>query len=101
MKLVEELVHRRAFIVKDGAKLPLSDNLVVEEALGKFDILCLSDLSHEIYNVGPRFMQAIRFLAPFALSSPVGGFEKKTLHIAADQRRFLGDGMEAFLEKIL
>jgi large subunit ribosomal protein L7e len=102
LKLVEELVHRRAFIFnEEGNKVPLSDNLVVEAALGKYNILCLSDLSHEIYTLGPHFMQAVRFLAPFALSSPIGGFEKKTLHIAADHRRFLGDDMEAFLEKIL
>lgn len=101
MKMVEELVHRRAFIIEEGSKKPLSDNMIVENALGHLNIICLSDLSHEIYHVGEHFAEALQILAPFSLSAPTGGFEKKTLHIAADERRFLGDKMEAFLNKIL
>merc|ERR1739848_701971 len=38
------------------------------------------DRIHEIYTVGPNFRRANRFLWPFKLSSPTGGFEKKTNH---------------------
>jgi len=101
-KMVEELVHRRAFYMDGENKLPLSDNLIVEQLLGAQGILCLADLSREIFNVGENFDSAVELLAPFKLSAPAGQFEKKTLHLKADERRFLdGEKMEQFLSKIL
>ena len=38
--------------------MPLSNNQVIEEALGKYDILSVEDLVHEIFTVGPNFKQA-------------------------------------------
>ncbi len=101
MKTVEELIHRRAYVLENGVKKALSDNLLVEKLLGEHNIICLSDLSHEIYNVGDHFREAVKILAPFSLSAPAGNFEKKQLHIAADKRGFLGDQMEEFLQKML
>ena len=37
--------------------------------LGKFGIICMEDLVHEIYTVGPHFKEASNFLWPFKLSS--------------------------------
>jgi hypothetical protein len=78
--------------------------LAVEKALGDKNILCLSDLSQEIYSVGDHFDSAVEILCPFKLSAPVGHFEKKILsiHDAVEQKGgFLGDAMEQFLQKIL
>lgn len=101
LKMVEELVHRRAFVVVDGVKTALSDNITVENLLGEHDLICLGDLSQEIYNIGDKYSLATKILAPFALSSPAGNFEKKMLHVAADRRGFLGDDMDDFLKKLL
>jgi len=104
LKLVEELVHRRAFTTQGGSKRPLSDNITVEGLLGEQGILCLSDLSHEIYNVGENFQVSLDVLCPFKLSNPVGSYEKRVLkqHDAVEQTGgFLGDEMEQLLEKIL
>jgi large subunit ribosomal protein L7e len=101
LRIVEELIHRRAFVVENGGKRALSDNLIVEEKLGEHNILCLADLIHEIYNVGEHFDDALKILAPFTLSAPVGGFEQKQLRNTEDERHFLGDKMEEFLNKIL
>jgi len=77
-KSVIELVHRRASTKLDGkAPTPLADNLTVEKALGDKGILCLNDLTHEIYNVGENFEAAKNVLCTFALSAPVGHYEKK------------------------
>ena len=108
-KSVEELVHRRAFIEskdEDGKKLalPLSNNITVENALGDKNIICLNDLSHEIYTVGANFEAASKFLTTFHLSSPVGHYEKKVLKVNDEVEKlggFLGGDMEAFLCKIL
>ena len=50
------------------------------QALGKFNIICIEDLIHEIYSVGPAFKQASNFLWPFKLSAARGGLPKKRLH---------------------
>ncbi|EEF30948.1 60S ribosomal protein L7, putative [Ricinus communis] len=57
--------------------VPLIDNNIVEQALGKFGILCLEDIIHEIANVGPHFKDVNNFLGPFALSKPKGGLQGK------------------------
>ena len=36
---------------------------------GKNDIICMEDLIHEIYTVGPNFTKANNFLWPFKVSS--------------------------------
>lgn len=101
LKSVEELVHRRAYAVIDGNKRPLNTNVVVENLLGEKNILCLNDLSHEIYNVGANFQDAVSVLTPFDLTAPVGNYEKKVLQIHSDEHGFLGQQMEEFLKKLL
>jgi large subunit ribosomal protein L7e len=48
--------------------------------LGKIGVHCVEDVIHEIYTVGPNFKQVNKFLWPFKLSSPKGGFSKKRIH---------------------
>ncbi|KAA0152226.1 hypothetical protein FNF29_04090 [Cafeteria roenbergensis] len=80
VKTVREIIYKRGFGKINKQRIPLSDNSVVEEALGKHDIICVEDLIHEIATVGPAFKEANNFLWPFKLSSPLGGFSKKLLH---------------------
>lgn len=61
----------------DKQRLPLTDNEIIEENLGKYGMICMEDLIHEIYTVGPNFKQASNFLWPFKLNSPTGGFRKR------------------------
>uniref|UniRef100_A0A8C9BKC9 Ribosomal protein L7 n=1 Tax=Phocoena sinus TaxID=42100 RepID=A0A8C9BKC9_PHOSS len=58
----------------------LTDNVLIARSLGKYGIICMEDLIHEIYTVGKRFKEANNFLWPFKLSSPRGGMKKKTTH---------------------
>lgn len=50
------------------------------QALGSKNILCIEDLIHEIFTVGPAFKEASNFLWPFKLNSAKGGIDKKRLH---------------------
>jgi large subunit ribosomal protein L7e len=61
----------------DKQRLPLTDNEIIEDHLGKYGMICMEDLIHEIYTVGPNFKQASNFLWPFKLNSPTGGFRKR------------------------
>jgi large subunit ribosomal protein L7e len=77
LKSVRELIYKRGYGKVDKQRVPLSDNAVIEKTLGQFGIICVEDLVHEIYTVGPHFKQASNFLWPFKLSNANGGFSKK------------------------
>ncbi|KAF9594388.1 hypothetical protein IFM89_030990, partial [Coptis chinensis] len=51
-----------------------------ETGLGKYGIICVEDLIHEIMIVGPHFREANNFLWPFQFSAPSGGMKKKRNH---------------------
>jgi len=80
LKTVTELVYKRGFGKVNKQRIPLTDNSIIEKALGKYGLICVEDLIHEIYTVGPHFKQANNFLWPFQLSSPLGGLTKKGKH---------------------
>jgi hypothetical protein len=50
------------------------DTSVVQGVLGKYGIICIEDLIHEIYTVGPHFKEANNFMHPFQLSCAKGVF---------------------------
>ncbi|XP_066532730.1 60S ribosomal protein L7-like 1 [Hoplias malabaricus] len=70
LKSVRELILKRGQLKVDKRKIPLTDNTVIEEHLGKYGIICLEDLIHEIYSTGKNFKVVNRFLWPFCLSVP-------------------------------
>ena len=77
LKSVRELIYKRGYGKVNKQRLPLSDNQIIEENLGQYGIVCIEDLIHEIYTVGPNFKQASNFLWPFKLSNPNGGFRPR------------------------
>jgi large subunit ribosomal protein L7e len=80
LKTVKELIYKRGYGKVNKNRIPLTDNSIIEQALGKYNIICIEDLIHEIYSVGPAFKQASNFLWPFKLSAAKGGLAKKRLH---------------------
>merc|ERR1712028_256344 len=52
LKSVRDLIYKRGFGKINKQRVPLNDNAVVEKGLGKFNIMCMEDLVHEIYTVG-------------------------------------------------
>ncbi len=80
LKTIRELIYKRGYAKVNGQRLPLSDNKVIEDNLGQYGIICIEDLIHEIVTVGPNFKAANKFLWPFKLSSPLGGYRAKRKH---------------------
>ncbi|EMD88986.1 hypothetical protein COCC4DRAFT_196639 [Bipolaris maydis ATCC 48331] len=76
-KSVRELIYKRGYGKVDKQRIPLTDNEIIEENLGKYGMICMEDLIHEICTVGPNFKAASNFLWPFKLNSPTGGFRKR------------------------
>lgn len=77
LKSIKELIYKRGYGKVDKQRIALTDNSIIEENLGKYGIVCMEDLVHEIYTVGPNFKQACNFLWPFKLSNPNGGFHTR------------------------
>jgi len=80
MKSIHDLIFKRGYAKLKGQRLPIVDNKIIEEKLGKRNIICIPDLIHEIASVGRNFKQATNFLWPFKLNTPTGGWNKKTTH---------------------
>ncbi|KAM0874897.1 hypothetical protein ACQ4PT_037132 [Festuca glaucescens] len=80
LKSVRELIYKRGYGKLNKQRIPLSNNKVIEEGLGKHNIICIEDLVHEILTVGPHFKEANNFLWPFKLKAPLGGLKKKRNH---------------------
>jgi len=80
LKSVRELIYKRGHAKVNKQRVPITDNAIIEKELGKFGIICVEDLIHEIFTIGEHFKEASNFLWPFKLSSPKGGFRKKTTH---------------------
>ncbi|KAG0527348.1 hypothetical protein BDA96_06G225900 [Sorghum bicolor] len=76
LKSVRELIYKRGYGKLNKQRIPLSNNQVIEEGLGKHNIICIEDLVHEIMTVGPHFKEANNFLWPFKLKAPLGGLKK-------------------------
>jgi len=83
LKTVRELIYKRGFGKVNGQRVPLTDNTIIESALGektKNAVICMEDIVHQIYTVGPYFKECSKFLWPFKMSSPVGGFSRIRNH---------------------
>ncbi|KAF8350582.1 60S ribosomal protein L7 [Amanita rubescens] len=77
LKSIRELIYKRGYGKVNKQRIPISTNTIIEENLGKHDILCVEDLVHEIATAGPHFKQASNFLWPFKLSNPTGGWRTR------------------------
>jgi len=80
LKTVREMVYKRGHAKVNKQRIPIWNNHIIEQQLKKYNILCIEDIIHEIYTVGPYFKQVNNFLWPFKLNSPNGGYSKKTVH---------------------
>lgn len=78
-KSVRDLIYKKGCGKIDNQRVPLTDNNVIEEALGKSGIICLEDIVNEITTVGPHFKDVCSFLWPFKLKKPesLHGLKKK------------------------
>jgi len=80
LKTVRELIYKRGFAKLSGQRRPITDNKIIAKKLKKYGIICIEDVIHEIFTVGRHFKYVNKFLWPFKLSSPRGGYKKKSIH---------------------
>ncbi|XP_010917039.1 large ribosomal subunit protein uL30y [Elaeis guineensis] len=70
LKNVRELIYKKGCGMIDKQSAPLTNNNVIEQALGKYGIICIEDIVHEIATVGSHFKEVTKFLWPFRLKAP-------------------------------
>jgi len=80
LKTVRELVYKRGFGKVNKQRIALNNNQIIEENLGTKNVLCMEDIIHEIFTVGPNFKEVNNFLWPFKLSNARGGYTNKNRH---------------------
>jgi len=80
LKTVKDIIYKRGFAKINRQRIPINDNSQIEAHLGKFGIICMEDLVHQIITVGPHFREANQFLWPFKLTTPKGGWNYVKTH---------------------
>lgn len=65
---IRELLFKKGFASISGKKTAIQSNTMVEENLGDKGVICLEDIIHEIYTVGPNFAAVNEFLCSFTVS---------------------------------
>jgi large subunit ribosomal protein L7e len=80
LKAVRELVYKRGFANVNKQRIAITDNSVIQNQLGKdTGIVCTEDIVHSIMTCCKSFGKVSKFLWPFKLNSPSGGFSKKRI----------------------
>jgi len=76
LQTVKELIYKRGYGRVDKQRVALTDNKLIEDVLGKHNIICTEDIVHELFNCGPAFKEVNKFLWPFKLNPAKGAFVK-------------------------
>jgi len=105
LKTVRDLLYKRGFAKVNGQRLPITDNKIIEENLGKASkgaVICMEDLVNQIYTVGPYFKECTKFLWPFKMNNPVGGFSRIRNHFveggdAGNREEYINDMIRRML----
>lgn len=53
-QIVNDLIRKRGFIKKEGKRLPITDNNLIEELLGDKGIICLEDIIDSLVKCGNK-----------------------------------------------
>ena len=68
LKTVKDLIYKRGFTKVTGTRQALTNNELIEQHLGQYDIICLEEIIDHIYNCGEHFIEVNKFLSPFHLA---------------------------------
>lgn len=80
LKTVRELIYKRGALKINQQRVAITDNKLVQGRLGHHGCVCVEDIIHEIFTVGPNFAHVNRALWAFHLNPPKGGYERVNRH---------------------
>lgn len=70
LKSIRDLVFKKGCGKIERQRVPLTDNNIIEQALGEHGVICIEDIVHEVATLGPHFKEVNSFLWPFKLKMP-------------------------------
>ncbi|XP_048436046.1 60S ribosomal protein L7-1-like isoform X2 [Pyrus x bretschneideri] len=101
LKNVRELIYKKGFAKIDKKKVPLTDNNLIEQAMGQYDVICIEDVVHEIATIGPHFKEVTGFLWPIVLNKPEAGLKgSKTVYKDGGDAGDRGDKINELISKM-
>ncbi|XP_057807113.1 60S ribosomal protein L7-1-like isoform X2 [Salvia miltiorrhiza] len=77
VKSVKDLIYKKGVVRVGKERIPLIDNNIVEQELGKHNIICIEDIVNEVVSVGSHFKAVNSFLCPFVLNNPEKALQGK------------------------
>jgi len=103
---VQDLLERRGFAVVHNERVPLSDNTVIEDALGEsHNLLCVEDLVHELVQPtnSDTFQAVAQFVWPFQLADSKTFFERRTLKLKDSGKDYgdIGERIQEYIQQVL
>ncbi|KAA6372431.1 MAG: putative 60S ribosomal protein L7, partial [Streblomastix strix] len=82
--IIKKLLLKRGYGKQHKQRVPLTSNAIISAGLGQYNVHTLDDLVHEIATVGKNFTKCNRFLWPFKMNSPRGGYGRSKLRHFAE-----------------
>jgi len=85
-KTVNDLIRKRGFLrTKENKKAPITDNVMIEELLGKEGVICIEDLIDAVYKPGENFIEIQKHLWPLQLAAQKEATEEQIQHSAVNK----------------
>jgi large subunit ribosomal protein L7e len=104
-KTISELVHKRGSYLGDKSEtghVTELDNTLIENHLGKFGIISLEDIVHELNTCSKNFLEVVNFLGFFLLSPTEEVKEKVNIpFFRGGVQGFRGDKINDLLRKMI
>eukprot|EP00301_Raphidiophrys_heterophryoidea_P025613 c8636_g1_i1.p1 GENE.c8636_g1_i1~~c8636_g1_i1.p1 ORF type:complete len:264 (+),score=42.84 c8636_g1_i1:1-792(+) len=103
LKSVKDIVYKHAKMKgTEGEAIALTDNRLIEEALGKFGMVCVEDIVHQLHTVGSHFEQVTKALLPFSFSASKNPYKTIGSHYNPEAGKVLrGEShIDALIRKI-
>jgi len=82
LRSIHDLIFKYGYGEVDGVKSALSSNVIIENKFAKEGLLCLDDVVKEIFGAGQHFELLTKFMYPFKLTPPKGGFRRVAEHFS-------------------
>ncbi len=99
---ISSLVNKRGSYHNSNGNPVQLDNEAIENSLGKFNVLCIEDIVHELSISGKYFNEVMNFLGFFLLSPNEEIKDKVNIQFSkGGQQGFRGDKINELLKKMI
>ena len=99
---IEELLRKRGSVLAGNNEKNYLDNNDIENSLGKYGIICIEDIVHELSYEGKYAKEVLNYLGYFNLSKKDEGFDKVNIPFEkGGNQGFRGDKINSLLKKMI